>query len=109
MQLIALGTLLKHLAPRMQPGNARPVAGVEPDVMGSRAGVEQAGDRLAQRVHAFPGQRRDANHIFAPGRFTKQFAAFLGAPLVLGTGIPAVLGGMSVLIAAASADVSAKL
>ena len=37
------------------------------------------------------------------------FAAFLGAPLVLGTGIPAVLGGMSVLIAAASADVSAKL
>ena len=37
------------------------------------------------------------------------FAAFLGAPLVLGTGIPAVLGGMSVLIAAAAADVSAKL
>ena len=37
------------------------------------------------------------------------FPTFLGAPLVLGTGIPAVLGGVGVLIAASSADVSAEL
>jgi hypothetical protein len=37
------------------------------------------------------------------------FTAFVGARLVLGTAIPAVLGGMAVLIAAASADVSAEL
>jgi hypothetical protein len=37
------------------------------------------------------------------------FTTFLGAPLVLGTGIPAVVGGMGVLIAGAAADGPANL
>lgn len=34
VQLIALIMLVNHFAPRMKPGDAGPIAGVESDIMG---------------------------------------------------------------------------
>src|SRR5690606_9022812 len=71
-QLVSLGALFQHLAARVEPGDACPVAGVHTHAMGLGPLVQKMSDGFAQRIDPFPMQSRNRDDVGPAVSFSDQ-------------------------------------